>query len=154
MIKLVKVRQEFYDLCKKYSVHDELLFNENGRPCVLLLQLKYKGKRQDFVVPLRSNLSSSVPKSDCLVLPPNKNTRKHRRHGLHYVKLFPIDKKYIDAYSVQGDEYYSVILSVLAKKEATVINACQAYLCQYEQGNRLYLTPNIDGILSVLHMKE
>lgn len=32
MIKLVKVKQEFYELSKKYGVDKELLFNECGRP--------------------------------------------------------------------------------------------------------------------------
>ena len=40
MIRLVKVKQEFYSLCQEHNVDEELLFNEAGRPCVLLIRVK------------------------------------------------------------------------------------------------------------------
>ena len=61
-MKLVKVNQKFYDLCKQYGVADELMENEAGRPGVLLVQLTYKGINRNFVVPLRSNISGKTPK--------------------------------------------------------------------------------------------
>ena len=42
MIRLVKVKQEFYSLCQEHNVDEELLFNEAGRPCVLLIRMNYK----------------------------------------------------------------------------------------------------------------
>lgn len=39
MIRLVKVKQEFYSLCQEHNVDEELLFNEAGRPCVLLIRM-------------------------------------------------------------------------------------------------------------------
>lgn len=48
MISLVKVKSSFYQLCKQYGVDNELLFNENGRPCVLLVKLRYKNRLQDL----------------------------------------------------------------------------------------------------------
>ena len=71
-MKLVKVNQKFYDLCKQYGVADELMENEAGRPGVLLVQLTYKGINRNFVVPLRSNISGKTPKEQYLSLPPNK----------------------------------------------------------------------------------
>jgi len=64
MISLVKIKQEFYDLCAQHGVADELMFNENGRPCVLLVRLRYKGNLGTFVVPLRSNIAPSTVKSE------------------------------------------------------------------------------------------
>lgn len=75
MIGLVKVKESFYNLCSQNSVDEELLFNECGRPCVLLVKLTYKGKDRDFVVPLRSNISARTPARQYLSLPPNPTTR-------------------------------------------------------------------------------
>lgn len=58
MIRLVKVKQEFYSLCQEHNVDEELLFNEAGRPCVLLIRMNYKNNVHDFVVPLRSKNSA------------------------------------------------------------------------------------------------
>ena len=33
-MKLVKVKESFYKLCKNNKVNDELMLNEDGRPCV------------------------------------------------------------------------------------------------------------------------
>ena len=115
-MKLVKVKPAFYSLCKKYHVEKELLFNEQGRPCVLLIQLKFRNKLQDFVVPLRSNVSKRTPAHQYFSLPPNSTTRNGCHHGVHYVKLFPIDKKYIDTYIVANDAYYEMILKKIRCK--------------------------------------
>ena len=42
MIRLVKVKQEFYSLCQEHNVDEELLFNEAGRPCVLLIRMNFE----------------------------------------------------------------------------------------------------------------
>lgn len=41
-MRLVKVKQSFYNLIKKNHVDEEILFNECGRPCVLIMDLEYK----------------------------------------------------------------------------------------------------------------
>lgn len=150
MIKLVKVKQTFYDFCKENSVDEELLFNEKGRPCVLVLKLKYRGLMTDFIVPLRSNISPTIPGTQYFNLPPNPNTKPKHHHGVHYIKLFPIDRKYIDTYVTSGDKYYSTILNILNRKEKDIVDACQAYLKECENGNKHSMTPNLDGILTVL----
>lgn len=70
MIRLVKVKQEFYSLCQEHNVDEELLFNEAGRPCVLLIRMNYKNNMHDFVVPLRSNISARTPRNQYFALPP------------------------------------------------------------------------------------
>lgn len=150
MIGLVKVKESFYNLCKQNSVDEELLFNECGRPCVLLVRLMYRSKNRDFVVPLRSNISAKTPVNQYLSLPPNPTTKPNHKHGLHYYKLFPIDKKYIDRYQVAGDTYYTGLLQIINRKEPDIVQACQDYLKLCEQGEKHFITPNLDGIISVL----
>ena len=43
-MQLVKVGTQFFEECKKRGTDKELLYNKSGRPCVLVLKLKYKGK--------------------------------------------------------------------------------------------------------------
>ena len=150
MIGLVKVKQDFYDLCRRNSVDEELLFNESGRPCVLLLRLSYKNQEHDFVVPLRSNISQRTPTTQYFALPPNPSTRSGCRHGIHYYKLFPINRQFVDTYYVDGDNYYSMLLGIINRNERLIVQSCQNYLSQCECGNKHFITPNIDGILSIL----
>lgn len=90
-MQLVKVGEQFYQECKKHGTDKELLFNKSGRPCVLIVKLKYKGQNHKFVVPLRSNISANTPRNQYFALPPNSATKSGNRHGVHYIKLFPID---------------------------------------------------------------
>lgn len=152
-MRLVKVKHQFYDLCKTNNVENELLFNERGRPCVLIVQLVYKGNNLKFVVPLRSNISSRTPSSQYFALPPNQNTRAGCHHGVHYVKLFPITDEYIDAYRVDDEnhEYYDTIYDILNRNESRIIRDCQNYLRRYEIGKGSFVTPDIDGILVMLN---
>ena len=50
-MRLVKISNEFFNKCKKNNVHKELMFNEGGRPSVLIVKLKYKEQYHKFVVP-------------------------------------------------------------------------------------------------------
>ena len=92
-MRLVKISDSFFNECKKHSVHKELLFNEDGRPSVLLISLKYKEQYRKFVVPMRSN-------NQYLPLPPNSKTKLHHSHGIHYIKIFPIIDKYVQTYLI------------------------------------------------------
>lgn len=153
-MKLVKVKKSFYDECKRHGVEKELLLNEGGRPCVLVVRLPYKGKRRDFVVPLRSNISRAIPKQQYFSLPPNSNTQKGHVHGIHYIKLFPITKNYIDKYAIDKDKHKVMIKSIIDANETKIVNACKQYLLEYENGNRSPYTPNIDGIIMMLEENE
>lgn len=116
----------------------------------MLVKLRYKNKLRDFVVPLRSNISSTTPFSQYFALPPNSNTRKHCRHGVHYIKLFPVDRRYIDTYQVSGNKYYVNILHMLNASERDIVQDCQDYLNLCEVGNKHMMTPDIDGILQMI----
>lgn len=150
MTHLVKVSDQFYRECKLRGTDKELLFNKRGRPCVLILKLKYKGHNQKFVVPIRSNIASNVPKNQYFPLPPNSAIKEKKRHGVHYIKLFPIHSKYIQKYRIENNAYMKQIKAILDKNEKEIIESCQNYLTEYEQGKRNPLTPGIDEILSWL----
>lgn len=116
-MQVVKVSDQFYVDCKTHGTDKELLFNKFGRPCVLIIQLKYRGKRQDFIIPMRSNISANAPKSQYFPLPPNATTKPGNRHGVHYIKLFPIDKKYIQKYRIDNNSFLIQIKNILDKNE-------------------------------------
>lgn len=91
--------------------------SERSILCVLIIQLKYRGKRQDFIIPMRSNISANAPKSQYFPLPPNATTKPGNRHGVHYIKLFPIDKKYIQKYRIDNNSFLIQIKNILDKNE-------------------------------------
>lgn len=147
-MKLVKVSNKFFNKCKTYNVHKELLYNEDGRPSVLLVKLKYKGTYHKFVVPLRSNISPKTPKNQYMPLPPNKNTKPRHSHGIHYIKLFPIEDKYVQTYII-SDEFDLMVKQIIDNNEDIIIAACQSYLIQCEEGKKHFMSPDIDGILAM-----
>lgn len=153
-MKLVKVSKNFYELLKIHKLDDQLMYNEQGRPCVLLVKLKYNDTMYDFVAPLRSNISSKAAKWEYFSLPPNSKTREHNRHGIHYIKLFPIVKEYIDLYKIKNDIYFDKIIKRIQKNEKQIITSCQDYLDNYSKDNKHPFTPNIDAILNLLYNVE
>ncbi len=74
-MKLVKVNSQFFLDCIMHKTDKELMSNKNGRPCILIMNLKYKGIAHKFAVPLRSNIAPDVPKDQYFALPPNSNTK-------------------------------------------------------------------------------
>ncbi|MEG2338716.1 MAG: hypothetical protein RSB66_06505 [Clostridium sp.] len=149
-MKLVKVSNEFYKKCIKYKTTEELMLNDQGRPCVLIIKLKYKGQKRDFTIPLRSNIGVSTPKWQYFSLPPNKATKAGNKHGVHYIKIFPVTKHYIDKYNIDGDEFLQMIHKKIMRHEKDIINSCQQYLFDCEEGKKHIMTPNIDGIIKWL----
>lgn len=150
-MKLFKVHENFFNSCKSLEADpcNQLLHNEAGRPCVLLIRLKYKGENRDFVVPMKSNIAANTDKKTFFALPPNKRTKLGNYHGIYYVKLFPIDRKYIQPYLIVGNTYMQTIQAIIDKpdNEREIVNACQNYQAEYEKGNKNYYTPDIDLII-------
>lgn len=72
-MQLVTVGKDFFAKCKQYGTDRELLYDKQGRP----------------------NISKRVPKDQYFPLPPNASTQPGKRHGVHYIKLFPMDRKYV-----------------------------------------------------------
>lgn len=146
-MKLVKINNCFFDDCIKAGVTDEIMQNKGGRPGVLVLKLKYKGNKRNFIVPLRSNISPSTPTNQYFTLPPNTTTKPEYHHGIHYIKLLPIENKYISKYNCENP-YYDNLLKIIDCNAKTIVKACQDYLINCESGHKHYMTPDIDGIIT------
>lgn len=152
-MRLVKIANKFFKECKKHKVADELLYNEDGRPSVLIMKLKYKNDYHKFVVPLRSNISPTTPKEQYFSLPPNSKTKKKHSHGIHYIKLFPITDKYVQSYLI-SEKFDLLVKKIIDENEQDIIQSCQEYLKQCENGKKHFMTPDIDGILKMLNELE
>lgn len=149
-MKLVAIDEK---LIQKYKADKEIL-HKKGRPYVLVIRLKYKGNNQDFAIPLRSNISASAPKNEYFALPPRPSTKPKNRHGIHYIKMFPIEKKYLNKYHTEGNEFAILIQSIIDKNSKQIISECQTYLSEYEKGNKSEYSTNIDLLLSILKENE
>lgn len=145
-MKLVAIDTTLFD---KYKNDPEILM-KSKRPYVLVIRLKYKEKYYDFAVPIRSNISASVPKNQYFALPPRSTTRPKNRHGLHYIKMFPVTKQYLRRYRTEGNEFAILIQNFIDKNKKTIVNDCQAYLDAYAKGYHPPFSTDIDYLLSQL----
>ncbi len=146
-MKLVTIDNE---LIEKYRVDPQVLY-KSKRPYVLVIRLRYKGKSQDFAVPLRSNIPSSAPKQQYFALPPRPATKPKNRHGIHYIKMFPVDKQYLRRYRTEGNEFATLIQNIIDRNSKQIIQECQDYLTAYELGDHPKFSTNIDLLLDILH---
>lgn len=138
-------------MCKadlhSYTIDPEML-QKAGRPCALIIKLTYKGHRYNFAVPLRSNISPSTPKDQYYPLPPRSTTKPHHRHGIHYIKMFPVDKTKVKRYRITGNPHAILIKSIIDKNEKQIIAECQQYLNRYEAGIKPRYSTDIDLLIS------
>lgn len=148
-IRICSIKQTFYDM---FDDSIELEKNEK-RPCLIILKLKYKDKKYDFAIPFRSNINGKASRKEFYPLPPRKTTHKHRRHGLHYIKMFPIKKEYINSYYKNNTENQADI-NKITKNIKTIIKEAQTYLTNYANGARYNYCVNIDRMIDILFIKE
>lgn len=142
-MKLITLNQ--YQL-NKYTVDPQML-QKAHRPCALIIQLTYKGKRYDFAVPLRSNIHPSAPKDQYFPLPTRGTTKDKYRHGVHYIKMFPIKRSRTERFRYEGNLYYTLIKAILDNNEKEIVSACQEYLRRYEEGERPLYCTDIDLLI-------
>ena len=150
-MKIVSIKES---LLEKYKQADPEMLDKRGRPCLLVMRLRYKGKKRMFAVPFRSNIAGSVPKSQYFSLPPRPTTRSGNRHGLHYIKMFPIEKCFLERYRI--DEPHSLLcMKKISDNEKRIVDDCQSYLEKYEKGERPPFSTAIDDLIATLeHMRE
>lgn len=146
-MKLVTIRADLLSLYEK----DKEVLQKSGRPYVVVLRLKYKERNYDFAVPIRSNIPAAAPKEQYFALPPRPTTRPRNRHGLHYIKMFPITKEYQVRYRTDGNEFARLIQQILDKNTKQIVLECQQYLDDYAAGKHPQFSTDIDFLLSVLH---
>ncbi len=133
----------------EYTADPEML-QKADRPCALIVKLKYKGNRHSFAIPLRSNISGSAPKDSYFPLPPRSTTKDGNRHGVHYIKMFPVTDKSVYRFRVENNLYANVIKNALDKNEKKIIAECQAYLDKYENGERYQYATDIDLLIGIM----
>lgn len=146
LLKLVTIKKSLLD---SYSADKEIL-QKTERPCVLVICLLYKGQMYDFAVPLRSNISAGAPQGTFFSLPTRKTTKDGNRHGLHYIKMFPVAKPYLVRYRTEGNEFSSMIQRKLDANCKQIVTECQHYLDEYAKGNRPRYSTDIDFLLDKL----
>lgn len=150
-MKLSSVKNIFFKICE---FDNELLQNTNRRPYLLILRLNYNGKNQDFAIPFRSNIPNYVSKELYYPLPPRSSTKSGYIHGLHYIKMFPIKKSFLEKFNTDDDKYYNVILSIINMNKNKIIEQAQLYINNYQNGERIDFCTNIDKILLTLDKYE
>jgi hypothetical protein len=147
-MKIMKIKSS---LIKKYSEDTEMLHKED-RPCVLVVRLKYKNKLHDFAVPIRSNIPAASPKNEFFPLATRYSTRDKNRHGIHYIKMFPVDKRFYDKYRTEDNVSAALIKAMVSDKEneKRIVKECQEYLDRYEAGDKPKYSTDIDLLISIL----
>ena len=86
------------------------------RPYLIILKLKYMGKKIDFAIPFRSNIPPSAKEWEFYSLPPNSTTKETYHHGLHFIKMFPIKKEYKEKFHTSKNEFFQKVIEAKIKK--------------------------------------
>jgi hypothetical protein len=147
-LKFASISNSFFELC---VFDQELMNNTNRRPYLIILKLRFRGQKQDFAIPFRSNISSNTPGDQYHALPPRPSTNDFRKHGLHFAKMFPIKKQYLERFRTDGDTYYEMLHAIIERDLSTIIQEAQEYLRRYEEGIVVNYSTNIQGIFSAIH---
>lgn len=147
-MKLIAIKRV---LIERFSEADPEVLIKDHRPTVLIVRLKYRGKNQDFAVPLRSNIAPDAQKDDYFALPNRSTTKPNHHHGLHYIKMFPVSKKFYELYRTEGDVASKLYLAFIDKHEKEIVNQCQAYLERFEKGICPPYCTDIDKLIEVLN---
>lgn len=147
-MKLVSIKPE---LLARYAAEDREVLCKSGRPYVVVLKLRYKGRRQDFAVPIRSNIPAAAPKYQYFALPPRPSTRPRNRHGLHYIKMFPVSKRDLLRYRTEGNEFASMLQRIIDENTKRIVTECQQYLDHYALGEHPQYATDLDLLLSLLN---
>ena len=138
--------------CLRAYTKDPEMLQKSKRPCALIIRLKYKGKRYDFAIPLRSNINPSTPKEQFFPLPPRNTTKEKYRHGVHYIKMFPVKAEFLIRFRTEGNTFGTLTKQILDQNEKTIFRQCQDYLIKYEKGFRPAYCTDIDFLIKC--MKE
>ena len=134
-------------------IDSEFLYNKQGRPCLLVLKLKYKNEKIDFAVPLRSNIHPAENKAYYFNLPPRATTKSKHRHGLHFAKMFPINKKFTQKFHIENNAEYIRTNDIIQKNSKIIIQQARTYLDNYSCGKKPKYSVDIDLLLAYIKSK-
>lgn len=125
----------------------ELLDNYNEkRPHILAVTLSYKGEEHLFAIPFRSNISPNAPKWQYYGLPPNRTTKSKHRHGLQFLKMYPVPLEDVTDFDMKSDSYFQMLEMYIEGHEEDIIREAQAYLDGHTNPKHP-MAPDIDKIL-------
>lgn len=153
-IKIVTIKDSFFKLIQ--SADSELLLTKkemNRRPCLILVKVKYKGRKYTFALPFRSNIPRSAEKCTYFALPNRNSTKTGNHHGIHYTKAFPIDSKYLISYKMNDDFYGEFILAYIEKHLNEIIVSFRDYFIKYENGQYYKFHVDIDQLINIQNLK-
>jgi len=145
-MKFTTISQTFFD---NYSFDgDELTHNKDEkRPYVIVVKLNFRGAKHNFALPFRSHIKSYVDSNQYFKLPPNHTTKNGEIHGLHYIKMFPIEKKYLQKYRFKNDKLSIAVQNKIRNNIKQIVTEAQEYLNNYETGSKPPYCVDIDGII-------
>ncbi len=147
-MKLVSINSKYWSACKELDFE---VLSKSKRPYVLILKLKYNGKNQNFAIPLRSNINKSEQKSMYFSLPPNKTTKKGNKHGLHFRKMIPINKKLYEKYNIYENNSFDILIQNKIEKDfSKIVSQAQVYLDFYAENQPVMYATNLDELLKLL----
>ena len=99
---------------------------------------------------MRSNIAPNVPKNQYFALPPRPTTKPGRRHGIHYIKMFPVQKRFQRRFRTEGSRYYETLQRTIDANTKRIVSDRQAYLDDYEKNGKPKYAVDIDRILEIL----
>ena len=157
-VRVVGLNAKFFDEHDLYNIDDEIMPNETSghkRPYVVIIKLNFKGSKQDFAVPFRSNISGSNDNANYFALPPRKETRKFHRHGLHFIKMLPIEKEYFEKYNYPtNNASASRTIAYIQKNFKRLVQEAQSYIDSFSRGHRPPLCVDIDKIYDAIKLSK
>lgn len=150
-MRLVTIKEAFFNI---FDFPTEIMHKDkdgNDRPFLMVLSLKFRGKKQSFALPFRSNIQvNKSTKGLYFPLPRRHSTKDNHAHGLHYIKIFPIDKTYCNKFTFPQTDYNTRLINYISKNVSTIVKEAQTYLGEYENGLRPNYCTDIDRMISAL----
>ena len=141
-------------LIEYFRKTDKEVMEENNRPFVLVLRLLYRHRNHDFAIPIRSNIAPNVPVKQYFNLPPRAKTKPYHHHGIHFIKVIPVNRKYLQTYKIDKSVQGQMVYSFVEKHLSEIVKKMQQYLSEYENGNRPQYSTDIDALIALLTQYE
>ena len=91
-----------------------------------------------------------VPRDQCFPLLPRAATKSRYRYGIHYIKMFPVEKRFQRRFRAEGNAYYQTEQRILDENSKQIVSDCQHYLDKYERLGRPKYAVDIDRLIKLL----
>ena len=146
-MRVVSIKRE---LLTKYREADkEVLWNDD-RPFVVVIKLMYRGRNRIFAVPCRSNIPCYTQTDEYYPLPNRDTTKNGNHHGIHYIKMVPVSKRFYEKYAIDKSEEAKRIVRIINDGEKKIIEDCKRYLHRYESEHPPLYSTDIDKLIQIL----